>query len=71
MTEKLGVNEKEPAFGQKTPTIVCVVRNTNTLVVASSIDDSKLVVVSDFVEFADHMILRVCDVATGLSWLSH
>jgi len=22
MTEKLGVNEKEPAFGQKTPTTV-------------------------------------------------
>ena len=22
MTEKLGVNEKEPAFGQKTPTII-------------------------------------------------
>ena len=25
MTEKLGVNEKEPAFGQKTPTTVVVV----------------------------------------------
>jgi len=30
MTEKLGVNEKEPAFGQKTPTTMCrKVNNSN------------------------------------------